>query len=242
VATIAGCCAPDDAKRTAEMALKIMPNLLGLRSEIEIPSPPFQALIEKEGEVKIDAMENILNDLKFSTTVQEETRKGIEAEANRGYIHASEEEAQNLKQSKSRAVPIDPVLLRTLTFEPSSLQGTPFEQFNMEGAYTTGKYLNGKWTSIVRIFAMPDGALVELIEDDIATSGGGGNVIAKEGVDLYLHGFPTTVIVQQSESGAALSRVSWKTAAKSYNLRIEGNVKTNGKKKLFLDLAQSIPD
>ena len=226
------------------MTLQILPNLPAIRLKKDdapleahiLDPPPFEALIEKQGEVKIDTMDNILNDLKFSPIVQEETRKGIEAEANRGYINASEEEVQILQQSKARKIGPG-----TLTFEPSSLQGTPFEKFSLKGAYPTGKYL-GKWTAIVRLFAMPDGILVELTEDDIVSSGGSENVIAKEGVDFYLHGFPATVIVQQSESGAALSRVSWKTATKSYSMRMEGNVKTNGKKKLFLDLAQSLPD
>ena len=252
VATVAGCCTAEKEERTAEMTLKILPRTLsphaGVAPLAEDESfeedaleeaPPFEALVNEGETVKIDTMDNILNDLQLSPRLQEETRQEIETEANTGYIKASDEEMEALKQSKRRVVSIDSVL-GTLTFEPVPLTGTPFEQLNMEGAYSTGKHV-GKWTSIVRLFTMPDGALVELTEDDIASSGGSKNVVSKEGVDLYLQGFPTSILVQQSPNGAALSRIFWKTTAKSYTLRMEGNVKTNGKKKLFLDLAQSIP-
>ncbi len=251
VATVAGCCTPEDAERTAEMTLQILPNIPASRSAKDgapqevrrEDAPPFQELIEKDGEVKIDTVDNILKDLQFPSELQEETRKSIETEANKGYIEASEEEVQSLKQSRvrARAAQMDQVI-NMLAFTPTSLAQTSFQNLNMEGAYPTGKYVNEKWTSVVRVFTMVDGSLVELIEDDLASSGGSGNVIAKEGIGLHLHGFPTAIIVQQSPSGTALSRIFWKTAAKSYNMRMEGNVKTNGKEKLFLDLAQSIPN
>lgn len=56
-----------------------------------------------------------------------------------------------------------------------------------------------------------------------------------------MNGFPSVLVILQSPSGKALTRMSWSTTTTSYDLKMEGNVKKNGQFEFFLDMARSIP-
>jgi hypothetical protein len=247
-ATLVGCCTDAGDERTAEINLQIVPSAPvspdapvkkeeGARKEV---APSYENLVEEGEKVRVDKLDKIMTDLQLPQAVQEEAKKNVDEDANRGYRKASEEEVDILKPYKSTALPMD-MVIGTLSFEPATLTATPFDELSLDGAYATGRHVNGKWTAVVRVFTIQDEATLTLSEDHLPTSGGSENVIAEEGVELHINDFPTTLVVKQSESGKAISSLSWQTKTRAYTLRTTGNVKANGKKEWFLGLAQSIP-
>ena len=243
--TLVGCCADEEREktkreRTAEMTLRV-----------ELPPPYYPPGtmddLESEpgpGEVRIDSLENLMEEEDFSLEEREQARKGIKDETEKGYIEATEEEVEVLKRSKMHLHPMNDVR-GLLEFEPVSLKDTPFKRFRLEGGYPEGRIMDDtgtRWVEVVRIFAMPNGSLVELRENDFFISGGGGSYVAREALNENVNGFPAVLSVQQSPSGSGLSSLSWESTTTGYTLRMEGNVRKNGQYGLFLDLARSITE
>ncbi len=247
-ATLIGCCTDAGEEKTTEINLQIIPStpvspdapVKDGEGALKEGAPSYENLVEDGEKVRVDKLDKIMTDLKLPEAVQEEAKKNVDEDASRGYRKASEGEVDILKPYKSTPLPMD-MVIGMLSFEPASLTATPFDELGLEGAYATGRHVNGKWTAVVRVFTMEDETTLTLSEDHLPTSGGSEHVIAEEGVELHINDFPTTLVVKQSESGKAISSLSWQTKTRAYTLRTTGNVKTNGKKDWFLGLAQSIP-
>lgn len=235
-ATLIGCCTHENKKKTKEITVNVI-----------FPRPPKSIAIEEEapnypeieGTFKIDTIENMLKMLQLPEEALELNRKIDEDLARKGYIEVSEEEVQRLKGFEAVFRPMDQVY-SLLAFEPVSLENTPFARFNPGGGLPSGTNLGEKWTAVTRIFTMPNGAIIQLIESDLITSGGY-SIYAKEAINENINGFPAVFIVEQAASGNAITSIVWTTTTKNYTLEMEGNVKKNGQYKHFLNLAKSIP-
>lgn len=234
-ATLVGCCNDEDLEKTAEITVDVTfpppPESISLGGE----GPNFPQI---EGTFKVDTRENILKLLQLPQEALEQTQKIEEDKRTKGYVEVSEEKVQRLKGFEAFFRPMDHVR-SLLTFEPVSLRNTPFEGFRLEGGLPSGGYHDGKLTTVTRIFTTQTGAIIQLIESDLITSGGY-SVYSKEAINENINGFPAVLVVEQSPSGNAVTSMLWTTTTTDYTLEMEGNVKTNGQYGLFLDLARSI--
>ncbi|WP_221898084.1 hypothetical protein [Bathymodiolus japonicus methanotrophic gill symbiont] len=128
-----------------------------------------------------------------------------------------------------------------LVKEPANLEGTPFDDGELIGAHTGGSNHDGKWTDIDRFYKFDDLGVVKLSEVDYITSGGRIQM-TEELINEEVHGVPAEYRVNVSNSGAAVSLVSWVTDSKDYTLYVEKNgAKDEGVRQRLLELARSIP-
>ncbi|GFO73474.1 hypothetical protein BJAS_P4293 [Bathymodiolus japonicus methanotrophic gill symbiont] len=128
-----------------------------------------------------------------------------------------------------------------LVKEPANLEGTPFDDVELLGAHTSGSNHDGKWTNISRFYKFDDLGVLKLSEVDYITSRGRIQM-TQELINEDVNGRPATYLVNVSNSGAAVSLVSWATDSKKYGLYAEKNgAKDEGVKQRLLELARSIP-
>lgn len=246
-AAVVGCCGEkikgekNDEKRV-EIGLNIMPSFTSDPSEGQPAGGPAEDSfreMEKQGKTfKVESLEGVLKKIGLPREVEDRARKDQEDESKKGYKEVSEEEVQELKRALTRVRPINTVF-NVLTFEPASTEHTPFEQLKLEGAYHSGANVGEKWTTVSRVFTMPDGAIVEITEDDLLNSR---RMAIYTYVNENINGFPAVFVAIQAPSGKALSLLSWTTQKKYYDLKMEGNVINNGQKEFFLGLARSIKE
>lgn len=239
-AMLVGCCASDNMEKTLEIGIDVLfPNI-----PVTIPEEGHSFDEMKEGGVRVDSLENISKRFQLPLDIYEKAKKDIKDEATKGYVEISEEEALKLKRSKSLARPMNQII-GLLTFDPTSLNNTSFESLRLEGGYPDNGVMDGRgeitYSEVIRVFTMPNGAIVQLSERDFYSSGGEGGVIAREVVNENVNGFPAALTVQQSQSGNAITTIGWDTTGTAYTLMMEGNVRENGQYGLFRDLARSIP-
>jgi hypothetical protein len=235
-AELVGCCTGQGAEKTVKVALN-----LSLPDGVDIPgeagSPQFPKM---KGTYKIESAENLMSMLQLPKEAMEQAKKRDEDLAKKGYIEVSEEDVQKLKRDKTHVVPMSQI---RLAFEPALIKSTPLERFSFHGGYPSGANIGGEgggWTTVTRIFTMPNGVLIGLTESDL-TVAGGQIIYSEDAVNETINGVPAVFIVQQSPSGQAMSSITWTTATTDYTLGMEGNVRKNGQKKFLLDLANSIP-
>jgi hypothetical protein len=233
--TLVGCCTDDRKEKTAEIIVDITFPRIPESVLKEEGGPPL-SLTERA--FRAVPMEEMFKTFNVPPEAQEETRKVQQDLSEKGYIEASESAMEGLQYVRNTlAHPVNQTGI--FTFEPASLENTPFKGFKLEGGFYTNEVGAGKFAGLNRILTMPDGAIVMLAEVDYLTSGGGA-VYAKEFINENINGFPGRLTIHQSPSGRAITGMSWETATMSYTLEMEGNVKKNGQYSLFLSLAQSI--
>ncbi|GAW87622.1 hypothetical protein bplSymb_SCF11802P002 [Bathymodiolus platifrons methanotrophic gill symbiont] len=169
----------------------------------------------------------------------------VEEMAERGY--ASAEEADVRQISTALEPRLKHLMLsyedaaNQLVKEPANLEGTPFNDGELLGAHTGGTNHDGKWTDISRFYKFDDLGVVELSETDYITSRGRIQM-TQELINEDVNGIPAMYRVNVSNSGAAVSLVSWATDSKKYVLYAEKNgAKDEGVKQRLLELARSIP-
>ena len=232
-ATIVGCCTDEQEEKKTEITLDVtFPS-----NQIHQAGAEFPGASRIGNKFTSHSLEDILKIFNLPPEAQEASQKAQKDSSEKGYIEASEGEVEGLKFSKTLVQPIDQAI-GFLTFEPASLENTPFKGFRLEGGYHYNN-VREKFAALTRIFAMLDGAIVALTEWDYPTSGGG-SIYAKEFINENINGSPARLTVQQSQSGKALTTMVWETAKISYTLQMEGHVKRTGQYELFLALARSI--
>ncbi|WP_221897619.1 hypothetical protein [Bathymodiolus japonicus methanotrophic gill symbiont] len=173
------------------------------------------------------------------------TKKAVEEMAERGYASVEESNVRTISRVleprfKHLMLSYDEAA-NQLVKEPANLEGTPFDDGELLGAHTGGSNHDGKWTDIDRFYKFDDLGVVKLSEVDYITSGGRIQM-TEELINEEVHGVPAEYRVNVSNSGAAVSLVSWVTDSKDYTLYVEKNgAKDEGVRQRLLELARSIP-
>ncbi|GFO75317.1 hypothetical protein BPLS_P2474 [Bathymodiolus platifrons methanotrophic gill symbiont] len=173
------------------------------------------------------------------------TKKAVEEMAERGYASAEESNVRTISRVleprlKHLMLSYDEAA-NQLVKEPANLEGTPFDDGELLGAHTGGSNHDGKWTNISRFYKFDDLGVVKLREVDYITSRGRIQM-TQELINEDVNGRPAIYRVNVSNSGAAVTLVSWATDSKKYVLYAEKNgAKDESVKQRLLELAQAIP-
>ncbi|GAW87493.1 conserved hypothetical protein [Bathymodiolus platifrons methanotrophic gill symbiont] len=173
------------------------------------------------------------------------TKKAVEEMEERGYASAEESEVRDIARVlephlKHLMLPYEEAANQLAT-EPANLEATPFTEGELIGAHISGSYQDGKWTNISRFYKFNDLGLVKFFENDYVTSRGSVQM-AKELINEEVNGVPAIYRVNVSNSGAALTLVSWATDSKDYELSVEKNgAKDVTVRQRLLELARSVP-
>ena len=171
-----------------------------------------------------------------TTNYAEHERKQTKQRTELGYLLVCED---NLRRYDylARAKRLEEVLPR-LAFKPVSLDATPFSQMKAAGGFAD-YFSDGRAAGIHRTFKAPAGRIIDLLEWDMSVSGG--SVKSQQSLQTErVNDSPAQLTVVQTESGKAMSILSWVEGRRYYELSIDMNVSATGISN-FIQLARSIP-
>lgn len=173
--------------------------------------------------------------------LQEHARKHEVDMRTKGYVDASDQEIGYIKNYRRLIKPLSDIQ-GNLKLKLSSFDESSFAFLKLEGVVPEGPSPSGPWTSLSRVYTIPNGAIIRLMEWDYVADGGGIN-FQKEMFNETIQGKYSAILsIKQSAKGEALSTLTWATDKKYYVLTMTGHVRGNGMYKQFLSLANSIRD
>ncbi|MGH8557760.1 MAG: hypothetical protein ACRESZ_09920, partial [Methylococcales bacterium] len=179
--------------------------------------------------------------------LKDQAKMEISKMQQRGFVDAPESSVGTLDaldrariHKKDMLKPIDEITNK-LAILPSSLGVSQLSKARLLGAQEAGGLREGGWTGLFRLFSVPKLGLVGLEENDYIASRGGFAMI-KEAINQEVNGRPAILSVQQSQSGKALSELTWATDRKIYTLTFNRAIKTQKAINYVLGLANEISD
>lgn len=125
-----------------------------------------------------------------------------------------------------------------LPFQPADLAGTPFAGLRSVGALT--EKANLERSRLYRGFRLPDGHTLTLFEHDMSLDGAS-IWRAPEDEPERINGLPARLGVFVTDSGAALSHLSWVEGRRNYELWVDANVVGTPLRAQLFALAASLP-
>lgn len=129
-------------------------------------------------------------------------------------------------------------VMKVLAFEPVELAHTAFSQFQKLGA--SAEAVGNTMSRLYRGFRMPDGHTVTLFEHDMSADGSRSSRNPKYELER-INGLPARLVVLQTDSGRAVSNLSWTVGRRYYELWVDANVARQPLRKVLLALAASLP-
>ncbi|MDP3671357.1 MAG: hypothetical protein Q8R69_16905 [Telluria sp.] len=185
--------------------------------------------------IKFDSVEQLPPGLK------EYAKKQHAEMRSKGYIDASDPEVTSLKNFPKLVRPLSS-MESNLKMKLSSFDAKLFDNLKFEGIVPEGPTPTGPWTSVSRIYTMPNGGIIRIFEWDYVADGGGVN-FQQEMVNELINGrYQAILAIKKSAKGNASSTLTWATERKYYTLSMTGHVRGNGMYNRFMALANSIRD
>ena len=159
--------------------------------------------------------------------------------ASNGFTIAPDSEVTNIRNFPKMARPLSSVE-GNLKFKLGSLNTAIFNHLKFEGIFPEGPNRSGPWTSVSRIYSLPNGDIIRLHDWDYVANGGG-ITMQREMLNETVNGrYPAIFSTKKSAQGNALSTLTWATDRKVYKLSMTGDAKGNGMHKRLMDLADSV--